>query len=90
MIYEFECAKGHVTEAMVKMGTEHVVCDTCLEGLKVKPLTLVNGEPIIGAHNPIAHRIMSATRTTFVFADTGKRIRHIKESARKVREINKR
>lgn len=90
MIYEFECAKGHVTEAIVPMGTEYVVCETCVEGLKVKPLSFVNGEPIIGATNPIAHRILSPTRTTFVFCDTGKRIKHIQASAAKVREINHR
>ena len=69
MIYEFQCPKGHVTEAMVAMGTELHTCEYC------------------GA---AAARILSATRTTFVFADTGKRIRHVKQSAAKVREINHR
>jgi hypothetical protein len=87
MIYEFECAKGHVTEAMVPMGTEAWPCEACIAEMKARHAANPN---VIGAFNPIAKRIMSATRTTFVFADTGKRMRHVKESAKKMREINHR
>ncbi len=69
MIYEFECPNGHVTEAMVAMGTELHTCEYC---------------------SAVAARILSATRTTFVFADTGKRIKHVTKAAAKVREINHR
>ena len=28
-VYEFECEKGHVTEAIVKMDTQKIDCQTC-------------------------------------------------------------
>jgi len=28
-IYEFECKKGHLTEKIVKMGTEGIKCPKC-------------------------------------------------------------
>ncbi len=62
--YEFECAKGHVTEAGVPMGTAEIVCQTCLE-----EITEIGRNGGIGAWNPVAKRILSATPTTFRFAD---------------------
>ena len=50
--YEFECPKGHVTEQLVKIGTEAVPCPDCPENL---PATE-------------AKRILSPTPTTFVCA----------------------
>lgn len=81
MIYEFECPKGHVTEAMVPMGTTEWPCEACIAEQKAR------------AHFStckvhMAKRILSPTATTFVFADTGKRIKHVQQAAAKVREIN--
>ena len=28
-VYEFECAKGHITENLVPMGTKHTKCAKC-------------------------------------------------------------
>ncbi|MBE9544028.1 MAG: zinc ribbon domain-containing protein [Proteobacteria bacterium] len=28
-VYEFECAKGHITEDLVPMGTQHTKCTKC-------------------------------------------------------------
>ena len=28
-VYEFECAKGHITEELVPMGTKHTKCTKC-------------------------------------------------------------
>lgn len=28
-VYEFECAKGHITEDIVPMGTKHTKCAKC-------------------------------------------------------------
>lgn len=67
-VYEYQCPKGHVTEAMVAMGTELHTCEFC---------------------SAVAARIMSATRTTFVFADTGKRIKHVKAAAAKAVEARR-
>jgi len=78
MIYEFECAKGHISEAVVPMGTEAWPCEVCIAEMKA---TYNEKSAAMPAWNPIAKRILSATRTTFVFADTRKRIRHIQKVA---------
>ncbi len=80
MIYEFECSKGHITEAVVPMGTEAWPCEACIAEAKARH---AKNPRIIGAFNPIAKRILSATRTTFVFADTRKRIKHIQKVAQR-------
>jgi hypothetical protein len=60
-VYEFQCPQGHVFEELVPQGTELIECPVCFQ-----------------AHNPMkrylppmypATRIMSATRTSFKFAD---------------------
>ncbi len=28
-VYEFECARGHITEKMAPMGTKHTQCAKC-------------------------------------------------------------
>lgn len=65
MIYEFQCPHGHVTEASVPMGTKTWPCDACVALARA------------GALDPervyLATRILSPTRTTFVFADTHRR-----------------
>ncbi len=33
-VYEFECPDGDVTEKIVKMGTEEIVCPTCRQKAK--------------------------------------------------------
>jgi len=71
--YEFECSKGHITEAQVPMGTKTWLCSACIAELKANQ-----------CYDPeqlSANRILSATRTTFVFADTRKRIKHIQKVA---------
>ena len=74
MIYEFECAKGHVIEAHVPMGTKQWPCTACLAEAMA-----TNAVFAPAAH--LATRILSATKTTFVFADTCKRIKHIQRVA---------
>lgn len=61
MIYEFQCKKGHVTEEIVPMGTERIECPLCFPDVDL---------------DAYAYRILSPTRTTFVFADTGRRRGH--------------
>ena len=74
MIYEFECPKGHVTEEMVPTGTTQVPCEFCNAPHRASHRTFIPA---------MAQRILSPTRTTFVFADTRKRIRQIEHIARK-------
>jgi hypothetical protein len=70
MIYEFECPKGHVTEASCPIGTKTWLCEVCIAEQKA----LHAGDTdACGAWNPLARRILSPTRTTFVFADTHRR-----------------
>jgi len=76
--YEFECPKGHVTTEIVPMGTKTWPCSACVAEMRALHERHPNN---ISAWNPLAKRILSPTRTTFVFADTGKRIRHIKKVA---------
>lgn len=67
MIYEFECSRGHVTEASVPMGTKTWPCQAC------SAIALISGALNRGQLNrapTLAHRILSPTRTTFRFADT--------------------
>ena len=80
MIYEFECYKGHITEAVVPIGTEAWPCEVCIAEMKA---TYTGKADVLPAWNPIAKRILSATRTTFVFADTRKRIKHIQKVAQR-------
>ena len=75
MVYEFECSKGHVTEASVPIGTQTWPCDACFAEHKA------NKRFTPELH--LASRILSPTRTTFVFADTGKRIKHLKKVAQR-------
>lgn len=80
MIYEFECPKGHVVEAMVPMGTKQWPCSVCEAEMEAHDRRFPRGRTATWSA-PLATRILSATRTTFVFADTGKRIKHIKKVA---------
>jgi hypothetical protein len=67
MIYEFECSTGHVTEASVPMGTRTWPCAACIAEQKARPAA------DRGTRSFLATRILSPTRTTFVFADTHRR-----------------
>lgn len=69
MIYEFECPKGHVMEASVPMGTKTHLCAACIAEMRALHAR-DRSTDVIGGWNPIAKRILSPTRTTFVFADT--------------------
>lgn len=89
MIYEFECSKGHISEAYVPMGTEAWPCDVCIAEMKAIHAADRSTDVTFSGWNPIAKRIMSATKTNFVFADTGKRIKHVMKSAEKVQEIRR-
>jgi len=60
VVYEFECKQGHITEAMVPMGTREWPCAACEEEMRQQKSLL---------SVPLAHRILSPTRTTFRFAD---------------------
>lgn len=62
MIYEFECVHGHVTEASVPMDTKEWTCTVCC--------ALYNAGRKRCSPSVLAKRILSPTRTTFVFADT--------------------
>lgn len=67
--YEFECPKGHVTEAIFPMGVRVVICEACTAEQKARyagadGLTRFIPEPPV-----LAHRILSPTRTTFRHAD---------------------
>lgn len=73
MIYEFECSRGHVTEQHVPMGTKEFPCSACMAE------SVATNKALDPTH--LAKRILSATMTTFVFADTSKRIKHIKQVA---------
>lgn len=84
MIYEFECAKGHVTEAQVPMGTKTHLCEVCIAEMRALHAR-DRSTDVVGGWNPTAKRILSATMTTFVFADTGKRIKHIQKVANRHR-----
>ena len=33
-VYEFECANGHITEELVKMGTKTTTCSKCRKRAK--------------------------------------------------------
>lgn len=67
-LYEFQCANGHVTEDLVPMGTSTIPCAACYKQLMSRHerglFSEVEGEPVL------ASRILSPTRTTFLFADT--------------------
>jgi hypothetical protein len=60
-MYEFECERGHITSDLVPIGTRDIVCAPCLK--EHPPLARFVPE----AH--LAKRILSATPTTFEFAD---------------------
>ena len=84
--YEFECPKGHVTEAVVPMGTKTWPCDACKAETEAQMARFDRrhaSPPGSGVRvtTTLAKRILSPTRTTFVHADTGKRIKHIKKVA---------
>lgn len=70
MIYEFECSKGHVTEASVPMGTQTWPCEACIAQERI---TWRLSTMDLCAYDLVAKRILSPTRTTFVFADTHRR-----------------
>jgi hypothetical protein len=57
-IYEFECPRGHVTEALKPMGTQRVLCLECEVEYEDGPLDQL-----------FATRILSPTRTDFRYAD---------------------
>lgn len=69
-VYEFECPKGHVIEDVVPMGTTQAQCHACLS---------------LTRENVMANRILSATPTTFVHADTNRRLRQVKQIANRRR-----
>lgn len=71
MVYEFECLKGHVSEAIVPMGTKTWLCEVCIAEMRATHERFPDN---IGAWNPTAKRILSPTRTTFVFADTHRKV----------------
>ncbi len=73
MIYEFECRLGHVSEAQVPMGTQTWPCDACIAEQKANRC--------VDPAQHLARRILSPTMTTFVFADTRKRIKHVQKIA---------
>ena len=61
-IYEFMCPKGHITEALVGIGTAVFPCEECL-----------TDEPIGNRPPPdesFGRRIFSPTRTSFIFNDS--------------------
>jgi hypothetical protein len=80
LIYEFECAKGHITEEVVPMGTVTWPCHACIAEMKIMH---ERNPDCIGAWNPLAKRILSATKTTFVHADTNRRLKMVKQIASK-------
>ena len=49
------------------MGTTQWPCPVCLA-----EMSPIGQAGLCGAWNPMGKRILSATRTTFVFADTGR------------------
>ena len=69
LIYEFECPRGHITEAHVPMGTEAYPCAACLAEMAALAARRGVVLPVV----TVARRILSPTRTTFVFADTHRR-----------------
>jgi len=70
-IYEFQCAKEHVTEELCSIGTDVIVCPTCFELMKAAPPLIPHDvkDLVCNVWNPLAHRILSATKTDFHFAD---------------------
>lgn len=48
-IYEFECAKGHITSDLVKLDTKSVKCKTC--GQLAKKIISVPAEPVIEGYS---------------------------------------
>lgn len=73
-IYEFRCPAGHVTEKLVPMDTDTVVCESCLPrkqfGSVAKQLEHDYDRSLYaGLADKLATRILSATRTNFHFAD---------------------
>lgn len=63
-VYEFQCPHGHVSEALVPVGTQRLPCDRC------------TAEAIAGKRDLdsvyLATRILSPSPTTFRFADRRK------------------
>jgi hypothetical protein len=63
-VYEFECSRGHRTEDLVSTGTKQWTCNACHAEATAR------GEQFKGLS--LATRVMSATPTTFHFADRRK------------------
>jgi hypothetical protein len=69
-VYEFECPRGHVIEDVVPMSTTQWPCHACIS---------------LTREATVAKRILSATPTTFVHADTNRRMKMVKQIAGKGR-----
>jgi hypothetical protein len=76
-LYEFECPSGHVTEAIVSVGTAHVACGQC------PPVIAIGRNGPVAVGTVMAHRILSPTRTTFHFADRPRAERKFVKSLQK-------
>lgn len=70
-VYEFECAKGHITADLVPVGTRSAVCQACVAEMKAMHAGYAHLS--LPAWKPIAKRILSPTPTTFEFADNRSR-----------------
>lgn len=65
MTYEFECPVCHeVLVEQVPMGTKEISCSMCAITIGMTTPRGAKPEPV-----PMARRILSATPTTFRFAD---------------------
>lgn len=62
-LYEFACAKGHVSEDLVPVGTKAVMCPECMSDA-IQHGKCITPELVSAA------RILSPTRTNFEFADS--------------------
>ena len=59
-VYEFECPRGHTISDLVPIGTKSIPCSACL----AERLASNKRRPV-----ELATRVLSATPTTFRFAD---------------------